>query len=202
MFFDTQPICVKVIEPASSNFDWSLLLSILAIIGAIISFFVTQWKWKNEFSQKEKSLKKMIENEQNKIHQDNSKLLLQKRMEIYPELWEIVSSIYGFSAKHLGDEKIKLRNKDCLFKMRQWRKKHGIFLSSHKKTKEEPFIRALQSYYILEKVLKIPVNFTKYREEKLKAIDRDKESFLRYLKADLDILDYSEAEVKNLTQQC
>jgi hypothetical protein len=83
----SKPFTITVLESSEKSqsfFPDPVISAIIAFIGVCISTGVSWF-----------IVKKTSQNEKNKIHQENSKLLLQKRVEIYPKLWEIVSSIYG-----------------------------------------------------------------------------------------------------------
>ena len=58
MFQDYPIILVKILEPVSRGWNWSLIFSILAMVGSLVSFFWNKKKWQEEFKQKEKELTK------------------------------------------------------------------------------------------------------------------------------------------------
>jgi len=171
------------IAVANQSANIAIITAVIAICGVIISgvvsLFVAKWTAKNE---------------QNKIHQENSKLLLQKRMEIYPELWESVSKIFGsriMKNKNKNPEKIIKRNKDeCLHLIRIWRNKNGMFLSE----------KSLRIFYKLEDSLYLNPKFKMYNDEKINNIEKYKKSFLKSLKEDIGILEDSSIFLKKELQ--
>ena len=146
------------------------------IVAAVIAWLVSRSESRRE-----------IDNKVREIRGTLALQLTEQRIRVYPQLWEIISSIYGARRKHKPDEAVVERNKDVLCKMRIWSRTNGIFFSKE----------SLKAFYELENALKLHPSNKKYDAEKIEKIDTARDSLKRQLKHDVGILDDSIDGLKN-----
>src|SRR3990167_10687222 len=98
-------------SPATIGFVGSV---VVAVIGGFISYGVAKKTTKDEIRQiRSKFVEKLYE----------------KRMELYPPLWQIADEIYGPRKKHKSPEEIVKRNQgECLDKLRKWRRNSSGYM--------------------------------------------------------------------------
>ncbi len=146
-------------------------------------------------------------NKKNEIRNDLSQLLLKKRIDIYPKLWELVSNIYGvkkWNGIQRIDEWLKY-HQNIRKNLREWRKKFWVFLSNSKQEiiytpqdsfeKEVILISSLKALQKLEDALYLKLKYKNYDKTKIKRIDKYRNILLKSIRLDLDILEKSQ---KNL----
>ncbi len=169
MFFNSQPIVVEIIKSDSSGIDWSLILSIVAIIGAIVSFLVARWQWKKEFKQKEKEFEKNIRAKEQEIYGKYVEVTLEKKLESYQRLLKIIRNVgleshynNGKKEKYSSSEQIK-NNQKALKELLDWEHEEGGF-----------FLLSGESYerfrHLKKRLSANPDYETKYSKEHLQRI--------------------------------
>lgn len=147
------------------------------------------------------------ENRTQGISRDFTELLLKKRIETYPKLWELVSGIYWVKKNWwLKDKYDAVKNNMQIRKeLRERRKKNGIFLSNEDGTvtirdwygqNVIMKISCMNLLQDLENALHLKKEFKCYSKEKLDKIDKLRNTLLRCLKADLWILEKSQKNLK------
>lgn len=174
------------------------LLSISSIIVSLFSLFVS-------FYTSHKQIKSQDSNKKRDIYRDFTRILLEKRIEKYPELWLIVSSIYwikkiGWLKKKWIEEKAVEINLQLRKKLQEWRKINGIFVSNinrlinFKLNNNEEIrvsISTLRALQKLEDSLYLKSKYSFYDDNKKKNIDKYRNILLKLIRVDLDIMERS-----------
>ncbi len=178
-------------------------LDIFTVLGTLIFSWVISWF----------VAKGTIKMEKNKINRDFSLLLIEKRLEYYPSLWELVSDVYWFKKikKLEKDKKIKdILDKNLYWirpKLREWRKKYGIYLSKTKRTYsmitieseiEVVEISSLAAFQKLEDALFLDKKYKNYDNDKILKIDKYRNILINCIQSDIWILENSENKLRNI----
>lgn len=183
-------------ENYTSSF-WQIVPIISSIVSWIVWSLCTLW-FKNRQER---------ENRKQSISRDFTELLLKKRIETYPKLWELVSGIYWIKKNGWLKNKADAVTNNMLIRqeLREWRKKNGVFLSNEDGviiiknwygqdiTIKRSCLNLLQD---LENALHLKEKFQCYSKEKLDKIDILKNALLKSMKADLWILEKSQKNLK------
>lgn len=109
--------------------------------------------------------------------------LIGKRKKKYAALFEMANNIYSNRKIHKGFDAMLQRNRECLGKLRSWKREdHEKILSR----------RSLKAFYELEKALKpnpggVVGNPRAYQDKQLKNIEKRRSDFVRSLQNDTDI---------------
>ena len=169
---------------------------IVAIVSWIFTFILTTRKVKTE-----------IENKKMDLYSNFAKILLEKRIEKYPSLWTIVSSIYWVKKIWWLEDKAiaKSINLEQRKKLQEWRKENWVFLSNVlreiefidiKWEKHKIITSSLKSLQWLERALYIKPKYDIYDKNKQYKIDKFRNILLLSIRFDLDIIEDSWENIK------
>jgi hypothetical protein len=210
MFFEPQPIFVKIIEPAST-IDWiawgGFILSILVAIGSIITFFWNQSNLKknlkiksDEFNKnlkiKEEEIKASFNSKILEIKNRYSEILVLKRIESYTRLIGITqdigknipdSKLQG-KTREEADVEIRILHENAYGEIKKW-EKDGNLLFCETKTykklkslKESLDLRGLSKSCMLNK-------------DKLESVFKKRSELRKLLQEEIGILDKSHKDI-------
>lgn len=135
--------------------------------------------------------------EKNKIKRDFSKVLLEKRLEFYPELCSIISDIHWLKKYSYYWKDSIIINSDIRKKMRIWRKENWFYLSkNHIKlvfksivwNTESISISTLEAYSHLENALFLKEKYSSYSKEKILKIDKYRNVLMTLIQQEIWIM--------------
>lgn len=187
----------------------ALIALVWVLISVGVSIYTSYRNNKTAELLSRKSNELLKNNEKNKIYEWFAWMILQKRIEYYPELWEMVSNVYGIKKMNYipWTDAVKHNRDDIRPKLRMWRKKFWIFLSSEPHLisfidtnnwpEEKIEISSLTAFRKLEQLLNLELKHQEYNTERKISIDKYRNLLLKTLRYDIWITDKSLLSLKD-----
>ena len=167
---------------------FSLIIACITAIWSVVSFFLNRRKFEKELNLKRQEIENILFSQLFLIRNNYSEKLLQKRMQIYPELIKITQEL----GKDKGQDKMELRKKheEAFVKLKKWQMDTGGSLYFSKKSIDS-FFKLIDT--LDTKNLDPDLVFDK---AKIDAIRKKRNIFRKDLHSDLYILQQNEDYLK------